>query len=67
MNEDYVNYLLSTNILKGLKEQNLITEKEFTDIDNLNKKSFKVAENQWFDLINVQSNYNMNVQKEYKN
>lgn len=67
MNENYMEYLLSVNILRGLKNKKLISEEEFAAIDNLNKKSFKVAENQWFDLINAQSNYNMNVQKEYKN
>lgn len=51
MNENYINYLLSVNILRGLKDKNLISEDEFTALDNLNKKSFKVVENQYFSLI----------------
>jgi hypothetical protein len=45
------NYLLSIHLLKNLKEQKLISDEEFIAIDNLNKKSFKVAENQYFNLI----------------
>ena len=67
MNENYINYLLSVHILEDLKDKKLISEKEFITIDNLNKKSFKVAESQYFNLINSQTNYNMNMQKEYKN
>lgn len=51
MGENYMEYLLSVNILRGLKNKNLISEEEFTAIDNLNRKSFKVAENQYFNLI----------------
>ncbi|MBK5242049.1 hypothetical protein [Clostridium sp.] len=62
MGENYINYLLGVHILEDLKDKKLISEKEFIAIDSLNKKSFKVAENQYFNLINSQSNYNMNVQ-----
>ena len=51
MDENYIEYLLSKHILRGLKDKSLISEKEFDAIDNLNKKSFKVAENQYFNLI----------------
>lgn len=36
-----VDYLLSVNILKKLRKQNLITQDEFEAIDRENKKSFK--------------------------
>ncbi|MFL0194820.1 SHOCT domain-containing protein [Clostridium sp. WILCCON 0269] len=62
MNENYINYLLSVHILKDLKDKNIITEEEFAAIDDENKKCFKPKENQWFNLISVQNNYNMNVQ-----
>lgn len=47
-------YLLSLHILKGLKENNLISDKEFELIDLENKRSFQVAKIQCFDLINFQ-------------
>jgi predicted transcriptional regulator len=40
INESNINYRLSVNILTMLKEKNLITEQEFTAIDNENRKSF---------------------------
>jgi predicted transcriptional regulator len=40
INESNINYRLSVNILTMLKEKNLITEDEFTAIDNENRKSF---------------------------
>ncbi len=66
MGNNHIDYLLSLHILNELKEKNLITEEEFIAIDNENKKSFKVADNQYFNLIICKSRYNMNVQKEYK-
>jgi hypothetical protein len=41
MNENIINYKLSLQILKDLKNRNLITDEEFIAIDNENKKSFK--------------------------
>jgi hypothetical protein len=35
-----INYLMSLHILLMLKRNNLITQEEFTAIDNKNKKSF---------------------------
>ena len=35
-----INYLMSLQILKMLKRENLITEEEFKAIDIANKKSF---------------------------
>ncbi len=49
--ERTVQYLLSLNILKGLRDQNLITEEEFIAIDNENKKTFQMAKYQQLDLI----------------
>ena len=66
MGNNQIDYLLSLHILNELKEKNLITEEEFIAIDNENKKSFKVADNQYFNLISCWNSYNMNVQKEYK-
>lgn len=40
INENKINYQLSLHILKMLMRENLITEQEFTAIDNENKKSF---------------------------
>ena len=51
MGNNQIDYLLSVHILTELKEKNLITEDEFIAIDNENKKSFKVADNQYFNLI----------------
>ena len=51
MGNNHIDYLLSVHILTELKEKNLITEDEFIAIDNENKKSFKVADNQYFNLI----------------
>lgn len=51
MGNNQIDYLLSLHILNELKEKKLITEEEFIDIDNENKKSFKVADNQYFNLI----------------
>lgn len=51
MGNNHIDYLLSLHILKELKEKNLITEEEFIAIDSENKKSFKVADNQYFNLI----------------
>lgn len=51
MGNNHIDYLLSLHILNELKEKNLITEEEFIAIDNENKKSFKVADNQYFNLI----------------
>ena len=51
MGNNQIDYLLSVHILNELKEKNLITEEEFIAIDNENKKSFKVADNQYFNLI----------------
>ena len=61
-NNNYIDYLLSVHILNNLKETGLINEEELTDIDKENKKCFKLKENQWFNLINSNNNYNMNVQ-----
>lgn len=36
-----IEYILSVSLLKQLRSQNLITEEEFSEIDLLNKKSFK--------------------------
>ncbi|MGR6761267.1 SHOCT domain-containing protein [Paenibacillus sp. T2-29] len=36
-----IDYLLSLSLLKQLRSQNVITEEEFREIDELNKKSFK--------------------------
>lgn len=47
-----IDYLLSLHILRGLKDNNLISDKEFELIDLENKKSFQVIKNQAFDLIN---------------
>ena len=49
--KDHIDYLLSLHIINELKEKKLITEEEFIAIDNENKKSFKVADNQYFNLI----------------
>lgn len=62
MNENYIDYLLSVHILEDLRDKNIITEEEFIAIDKENKKCFKPKENQWFDLINTNTNCNMNVQ-----
>ena len=35
-----INYLMSLQILKMLKQKKLITDQEFIAIDNKNKKSF---------------------------
>ena len=51
MGNNQIDYLLSVHILNELKEKNLITEEEFIAIDKENKKSFKVADNQYFNLI----------------
>ena len=51
MGNNQIDYLLSVHILNELKEKNLITEDEFIAIDKENKKSFKVADNQYFNLI----------------
>jgi hypothetical protein len=40
MQKKSIDYMLSVSLLKQLKLQNLITEKEFDEIDLLNKKSF---------------------------
>lgn len=40
INENKINYLMSLHILLMLKRENLITEEEFTAIDNENRKSF---------------------------
>ena len=40
INENEINYLMSLHILLMLKRENLITEEEFTAIDNENRKSF---------------------------
>jgi transcriptional regulator CtsR len=40
INENKINYQMSLQILKMLMRENLITEQEFTAIDNENKKSF---------------------------
>jgi hypothetical protein len=40
INENKINYQLSLQILKMLMRENLITEQEFTAIDNENRKSF---------------------------
>lgn len=61
-NNNYIDYLLSVHILNNLKETGLINEEELVAIDNENKKCFKLKENQWFNLINSNNNYNMNVQ-----
>ena len=50
-NQNHIEYLLSVHILKELKEMNLISEKELDAIDQLNKKSFQMTENQGFNLI----------------
>ena len=59
MNELNINYKLSLNILTGLMNKNLITREEFDAIDRENQKSFKVPENQYFNLISSPSNYIM--------
>ena len=51
MGNNHIDYLLSLHILNELKEKKLITEEEFIAIDNENKKSFKVTDNQYFNLI----------------
>ena len=40
INENKINYQMSLQILKMLMRENLISEQEFTAIDNENKKSF---------------------------
>ena len=40
INEKKINYQMSLHILMMLKRENLITEQEFTAIDNENRKSF---------------------------
>ena len=40
INYNKINYQLSLQILKMLMRENLITEQEFTAIDNENRKSF---------------------------
>jgi transcriptional regulator CtsR len=40
INENKINYQISLQILKMLMRENLITEQEFTAIDNENRKSF---------------------------
>ena len=40
INENRINYQMSLHILMMLKRENLITEQEFTAIDNENRKSF---------------------------
>jgi transcriptional regulator CtsR len=40
INENKINYQMSLQILKMLMRENLITEQEFTAIDNENRKSF---------------------------
>ena len=40
INEKKINYQMSLHILKMLMRENLITEQEFTAIDNENRKSF---------------------------
>ena len=40
INDNKINYQLSLQILKMLMRENLITEQEFTAIDNENRKSF---------------------------
>lgn len=40
INENEMNYLISLHILLMLKRENLITEEEFTAINNENRKSF---------------------------
>ena len=46
INENKINYQMSLHILNMLKSKSLITEDEFTAIDNENKKSFKPFDNQ---------------------
>jgi hypothetical protein len=41
MQRKSIDYLLSLSLLKQLRSQNVITEEEFIEIDQLNKKSFK--------------------------
>ncbi|WP_346780033.1 SHOCT domain-containing protein [Paenibacillus peoriae] len=41
MQRKSIDYLLSLSLLKQLRSQNVITEEEFLEIDQLNKKSFK--------------------------
>ena len=41
LNENTINYKLSLQILDTLKKLNLITDKEYNDIDKKNKESFK--------------------------
>ncbi|MGG4186366.1 SHOCT domain-containing protein [Paenibacillus polymyxa] len=41
MQRKSIDYLLSLSLLKQLRLQNVITEEEFREIDELNKKSFK--------------------------
>lgn len=40
INENKINYQMSLHILQMLMRENLITEQEFTAIDNENRKSF---------------------------
>jgi hypothetical protein len=40
INENRINYQMSLHILMMLMRENLITEQEFTAIDNENRKSF---------------------------
>jgi len=40
INENKIIYQMSLHILKMLMRENLITEQEFTAIDNKNRKSF---------------------------
>ncbi|MHB8125221.1 MAG: SHOCT domain-containing protein [Desulfitobacteriaceae bacterium] len=44
INENKINYQMSLHILKMLMRKNLITEQEFTAINNENRKSFKVLD-----------------------
>jgi len=40
INANKINYQMSLHILMMLMRENLITEQEFTSIDNENRKSF---------------------------
>ena len=40
INENRINYQMSLHILRMLMREKLITEQEFTAIDNENRKSF---------------------------
>ena len=40
INENKINYQMSLHILQMLMRENMITEQEFTAIDNENRKSF---------------------------